>query len=163
MHRVEQLYRAFQRDVYLYLLSLTGDPTQAEDLTSETFLQALCAIGRFRGDSSVKTWLLGIARHLWLRQLRSPPPLTGDSALLGAYLCGPGPESQLIARQAVDRIAQLLSEKGEGPRRTIYLRALGHSYDEIAVMLHISPKSARVIEFRTKKWLREQLQKEGYL
>ncbi|WP_418757842.1 sigma factor-like helix-turn-helix DNA-binding protein [Gemmiger sp.] len=42
------------------------------------------------------------------------------------------------------------------------LRAEGYTYAEIAVQLHISESSARVIEHRTRSWLKEILTKEGY-
>ena len=67
---VEELYRIYKQDVYGYLLSLTRDPSLAEDLLSETFLKAIQSLPKFRGDSTSKTWLLGIARNLWLQELR---------------------------------------------------------------------------------------------
>ncbi len=39
------------------------DRQAADDLTQETFLRAMPALGRFRGDSSARTWLLQIARR----------------------------------------------------------------------------------------------------
>ena len=67
MRAVEELYATYRDDLFRYLCSLTHDPAQAEDLLSETFLQALQSAGSFRGRSSEKTWLFGIARNLWLR------------------------------------------------------------------------------------------------
>ena len=47
-------------------------------------------------------------------------------------------------------------------RRVVQLRAEGYSYAEIAARLGISESSARVIEHRTRTWLKQQLAKEGY-
>ena len=47
-------------------------------------------------------------------------------------------------------------------RRVVQLRAMGYSYNEIAAELHISESSARVIEHRTRTWLKQMLAKEGY-
>ena len=44
----------------------------------------------------------------------------------------------------------------------VHLRAMGYSYNEIAAELHISESSARVIEHRTRTWLKQMLAKEGY-
>lgn len=71
MENIKQLYIQYHKDVYKYLLSLTHNVTISEDLTSETFLKALQSIWDFRGESSVKTWLFGIARNLWLQSLRN--------------------------------------------------------------------------------------------
>ena len=47
--------------IYGLLFRLTQDPEEARDLTQETFLSALRAIGRFRGEANLKTWLFRIA------------------------------------------------------------------------------------------------------
>jgi RNA polymerase sigma-70 factor (ECF subfamily) len=52
-----------QPDVYRFCASL-GDRSTADDLTQETYLRALGALPRFRGDSSARTWLLAIARNV---------------------------------------------------------------------------------------------------
>lgn len=49
-----------------------GDRSAAEDAAQETFLQAWRGRERFRGDSSLKTWLTGIALNVCRHQLRSP-------------------------------------------------------------------------------------------
>ena len=47
------------------------DQQSGDDLAQETFLRALRALPGFRGDSSARTWLLAIARHTCLDELRS--------------------------------------------------------------------------------------------
>lgn len=51
MRTLEELYRAYRDDVYRYLYSLTRDAAQAEDLLSETFLQALQNAASYRGEA----------------------------------------------------------------------------------------------------------------
>ncbi|MGY2078623.1 sigma-70 family RNA polymerase sigma factor [Modestobacter sp. SYSU DS0657] len=48
-----------------------ADRQVAEDLTQETYLRALPALARFEGRSSVRTWLLSIARRVCADHLRS--------------------------------------------------------------------------------------------
>lgn len=59
-----------QRDVWRFLAHLT-DPTQADDLTQETFLRAMTSIARFEGRSNGRVWLLSIARRVVVDQIRS--------------------------------------------------------------------------------------------
>lgn len=47
-----------------------GDRAVADDLTQEVYLRALPALARFRGDSSARTWLLQIARHVCVDHVR---------------------------------------------------------------------------------------------
>lgn len=52
------------------LCARLGDRAAADDLTQEVFLRALPALARFRGDSSARTWLLQIARHVCADHVR---------------------------------------------------------------------------------------------
>lgn len=65
------MFRLYQRPVFAYFLRMVGDRHDAEELTQETFTRACHAIRRFRGDSSVATWLFGIARRVLLEALRA--------------------------------------------------------------------------------------------
>ena len=57
------LYDALAADVYRYLLIILGEKGAAEDVLQETFLAVWQQARHFRGDSRVKTWILGIARY----------------------------------------------------------------------------------------------------
>jgi RNA polymerase sigma-70 factor (ECF subfamily) len=59
------LYDRFHRDVHRFIAHLARrDQTIADDLMQLTFLEAYKSAPRFRGDSTVKTWLFGIAANL---------------------------------------------------------------------------------------------------
>ena len=162
MTGIEELYRTYKQDVHGYLLSLTHDPSLAEDLLSETFLKAIQSLPRYRGESTVKTWLLGIARNTWLQELGSRRQAVEYNDLLEVYV-GEGMIDPLLTRQAVARVGELLQQKEERARRVVSMRVDGIPYQEISKTLGITESSARVIDFRTKKWLRQTLEKEGLL
>ena len=142
--------------------SLTHDPAQAEDLLSETFLQALQSAGSFRGQSSEKTWLFGIARNLWLRALRRRRPTVPLEDLAG-LAAGEEPADAAAARMLRDRIRTLLAQKDERTRAIVMQRMQGVPFETIARALGISAGSARVMDYRTRQWLKETLRKEGLL
>lgn len=56
--------------VYHYTLSLCRNETEAQDLTQETFLKAMSAVGSFKGNSSLYTWLCAIAKNLWISRCK---------------------------------------------------------------------------------------------
>ncbi len=56
-----ELYRRHVNRVYRYHMAHTGDPNEAEDLTSQTFMAALEGIRSFRGDGSFAAWIMGIS------------------------------------------------------------------------------------------------------
>lgn len=167
MEAIEQLYRKYRDDVYRYLCSLTHDAQAAEDLLSETFLKALQALGRYDGRASVRTWLFAIARHAWVDSLRRHKPTVSYEDLLAGYLAEGRPAAADVPadqdrRELADRAKALLASRKAPAPEILRLRALGYSFAEIAVNCGISESSARTLDFRTRKWLREQLEKEGY-
>lgn len=58
------LVRLYERRVFSLLLRLVGRRDEAEDLAQEVFVQVFKAIGSFRGESKLSTWLFRIAVNL---------------------------------------------------------------------------------------------------
>ena len=158
---LEKLFSEHYKDIYRYLYSLTRDVHLSEDLASETFLEALRSIGSFRGESDVKTWLFSIARHRWTRYLRrkkrEPSKVAAEEYIREAGGTEWDQEDLLTARMIMD----ILSEGPERSRDIVLMRLEGYSFHEIASKHGISESSARVIDFRTRKKLREILKEEG--
>src|SRR5438067_10197109 len=81
----ERLVTEHSGDVYALLYRLTTDAEEARDLTQETFLRAFQSIDRFRGDSSLKTWIYRIAinqarnRWRWWRRRRRDATVSLDA------------------------------------------------------------------------------------
>lgn len=65
-----ELYHRHLASVYRYHLAHTGNPKDAEDLTSQTFMAALEGINSFRGTGPYIAWLMGIASRKRLRYFR---------------------------------------------------------------------------------------------
>jgi RNA polymerase sigma-70 factor (ECF subfamily) len=162
MKEIYRLYVEYKADLYHYLLGLTRNPTTADDLLSETFLKAIISLPTYRGDSTIKTWLFGIARNLWLQQIKKQKPTVEYDDLIDIGIEGDLLQSIISSNLAV-RINELLNEKDDKAREILKMRMQGYSYSIIAQKLNISENSARVIEFRIKKWLKQALFEEGYL
>jgi RNA polymerase sigma-70 factor (ECF subfamily) len=69
-----ELYRAFSRRLYAYVLRQLADPAQAEEIVADTLYEVWKAPARFRGDAQFSTWLIGIARNKVLMAYRSRKP-----------------------------------------------------------------------------------------
>ncbi len=162
MKKIEKLYKEYSQEVYGYILHLTHNPSLSEDLLQEVFLKAIVSIGSFKGKSTIKTWLFGIARNLWLQELRRHKKTIEYNDLLEIYVKDEL-EAAVINKELIKKIEVLLADKEERTRKIMKLRIQGKSYGEIALELQISESSARVIEFRTRKGIREVLVKEGYI
>lgn len=72
----EQVYDLYFRDVYRYILQLSGSEHVAEEITSDTFFKALRSIGKFRGSCDMRVWLCQIAKNCYSPVKSCPLPLT---------------------------------------------------------------------------------------
>ena len=64
------LYEAHKRRVYSLCLRMVSDPTEAEDLSQEAFLQVFRKLSTFRGESAFSTWLHRLVVNVVLMHLR---------------------------------------------------------------------------------------------
>ena len=165
MQDLEELYQLYSPDIYRYLCGLTHNPVWAEDLLSETFLKAVRAFGRFEGRSSIKTWLFTIARNVWVDALRRKRPTLSYDDMLAGYLEQDMPdprglEEECDTRDLARRARQLLETCKPNARTVLLMRAQGYSFAEIAQACGITENSARMLSFRTRNWLRDQLKQE---
>lgn len=96
-----RLYEQHARQIYRYLYSTTGSIADAEDLTSQVFLQAMEDLGKFRNQGDFRTWLFTIARSRAIdhfRKRKTEIPL--DETNLHAHEADP--LSEVIRRNQVD-------------------------------------------------------------
>src|SRR5580700_11562139 len=75
----ERIYQLHSRKVYNLCLRMTGDRTEAEDLTQDVFLQLLRKIDTFRGESAFSTWLHRMSVNIVLMRFRKKPK--GETSL----------------------------------------------------------------------------------
>jgi RNA polymerase sigma-70 factor (ECF subfamily) len=164
----DQLVIRHQSAVYLAALAALRVPQDAEEVAQDAFVRAWSNLGRFRGDSSFKTWLLTIAwncamsrrRSLlsWLRRAVAmdavaEPSDRGDSQDTAMA----GSEMVRHARQAIQALTPTL-------RDTLLLAQSGdYSYGEIGAMLRVPVGTVkwRVAEARRK--VRQELAGRGYV
>jgi len=126
------LVRATQSDVWRLCAAL-GDPDSADDLTQETYLRAFGALHRFERRSSVRTWLLAIARRVCADAVRSRRrrrlSLVRDDAALENL--APAGAVDLVAEGAT--VADLLTRLEPDRREAFVLtQLLGLPYAEAA-------------------------------
>ena len=134
------LYDRFHRDVYAFVhRAITSDDTHLDDLVQDTFLAAFHAAARFRGRSSVKTWLFGIAINTGRNFIRSetrrrkahehyPLPVP----------CSPHPDDAFQSTRELSRVAEAIAGLPY-KLRVAYVTCVleGVGSDEAAVALRV--------------------------
>ena len=157
MQTMDEIYRQYARTVYKYLLSLTQDADLAEELTQETFYQAIRSSTRYDGSAKITTWLCGIAKNVlftWRRKHKETEPLTDAEQNTNLIT----ESSEETALQSMEKIGLIRRLHGlpEPYREVMYLRAFGGlSFKEIAEVSGKTENWARVTFYRGKEKLKK--------
>jgi RNA polymerase sigma-70 factor (ECF subfamily) len=164
----------YSGDVYALLFRLTENSEEAGDLTQETFLSALKAIGKFRGEADLKTWLFRIAVNesrnrfrWWKRRNRhntislDAPTATSGKQSLHETLSGSSanPEENALRQERETALKKALRDLPDIFREAIILCDIeGLSYEEISVALEINIGTVKSRIARGRDELRKKLE-----
>lgn len=158
MQSLEEIYEMYSRKVYLFLLSKTNNEQLAEELTQETFFQAVQCIDQFQGNSSILTWLCAIAKNVWLKYLRKHQEILSiEDVILEIE-----DKKEIHIPWEQKEILQLIHNMKEPIREVMYLRLISNlSFAEIGEIIGKTENWTRVTFFRGKqKIVKEMLRDE---
>jgi RNA polymerase sigma-70 factor, ECF subfamily len=152
-----EIYEAHARDVFRFALYLSGNRSEAEDLTAEAFVRLWTA--RNVRLATVKAYLLAITRNLHLEQLR----VRRVSEELSDFVedRSPSPEAVAVGRDRVTKLLAILQTMPEVDRSALLMRADGLSYEEIAEALGITLSNTKVKIHRARVKAAVLLKKKG--
>lgn len=153
--------------LYRYAYRRLGDRHTAEDLTQETLLSAWGARHSFAGNSSERTWLVGILKHRladhW-RKARREPPMSDFDAVVdeydwnGVHPHDPPPDIALEQRQKWQILVDCLAMLPPAQARAVTLCGIeGLSGDEACKLLGMAPPNLWVTLHRARARLRRDL------
>ena len=185
LDHMEEVYRRHAQTVYRYLLSRTGNSDIAEELTQETFYQAVKSANKFNGSCTVVTWLCSIARNKLYEHMRKKnrelliddtentavnlqitkagrpgKRRMGDdsAARLQDAQTVTSAEAEIISSENRVELMRALQQLDPGMREVIYMRLFGElSFREIGEVLGRSENWARVNYYRGKERLKKNI------
>lgn len=159
MQSMDEIYQAYAKTVYKYLLTRTHDADLAQELTQETFYQAIRSIHRFDGSCQISTWLCAIAKNLWLSyQRKHPQTELLEERIEDTKLATASAEQEALETESRVEIMKKLHVCPEPFREVLYLRIFGNlSFREIGEIMEKTENWARVTFYRGKEKLREEL------
>ncbi|MRX73729.1 sigma-70 family RNA polymerase sigma factor [Bacillus lacus] len=158
---IEDLYERYFDDVYHYLLFFTNSKTEAEDLTHDTFVKVLKNLDNFNHKSSIKTWILSIAKHTSIDHYRKkkfisilPGALTNkEQSKYG------NPQHELEHHQNWEALQKALLLLKPDYRNVVILRGLKeYSIKETSEILNWKESKVKVNYHRAIQLLRKHLQ-----
>ncbi len=164
MVKTDDIYEEYANLIYKYLYRLSGNREISEELTQETFYQALRTADSFKGESKISTWLCQIAKHSWYKYLEKQPkekPMCFEDIPEVADEEG-SPERLIMkvdGRVALYRQVHLLNEPY---KEVVMLRILGElRFSEIGLIMGKTENWARVTFHRAKMILIERGKQNG--
>jgi len=155
---VEKIYAQHFQSVYRYAFSLCRNETTAEDVTSETFLKAIGAIDKFKGDCSVKVWLCQIAKNTYFSSLKKTKMETTLDLEVEIESEASDFTEKLSDKTSALEIHHCLHSLEEPYKEVFSLRIFGElSFSEIAELFGKTENWARITYHRAKLKLKEAL------
>ena len=115
------------RSVYQTAYRILGQAADAEDVTQEAFVAAYRSIGTFRGEGSLRGWLLRIATRIAFRRLSQRREMVDVSSLAEAALVDRSaePARSVVAAERRDAVRDAIAELSDPYREVVALRFLG--------------------------------------
>jgi len=158
---VERYKDAVQNLAYRML----SNATEAEDITQETFVRAYTQLATYKSVHKFSTWLLSIASHLAIDQLRRRRflalPLEDVPFLEWIVDMGISPEQSALQGEQQDEIQSYLQRLPGKYRAVIILRYwYDFSYDEIATALKLTPPLVKARLHRARELLARYMQQK---
>jgi len=155
----ERLYRLHAGRVYALCLRLAGEPVEARELVQDTFVHAWEALPRFRGESSLTTWLHRIAVNVLLERRRGDRRRTARVSLVededdverapsaGAFVAPTDVATAIDLERAIAALPP-------GVRRAFVLHEVeGYTHEEVAGMTGLATGTLRAQLHRARQLL----------
>lgn len=148
------IFKLYSKDIYRYAYSILKDHEDSQDIVQDVFVKFMETSDSYRGDCSLKTWLIVIARNQCYNLIKSRKVRQGFEKELDTVDFSNTIEDKITVEYA---LKQLNVEENE----LIFLREyLGLSYKDIAQLLNITIDNVKVRLFRIKQKLRKVLSDE---
>lgn len=164
---MDAVYRQHAQTVFKYLMSLTHDADLAEELTQETFYQAVRSIDRFDESCKITTWLCAIAKNQYFAYMKKHARLQVDPDVdlmfdgAGMIRNTVSAEQEVLQQSGQVELLKKLHAFPEPGREVLYLRMFGNlSFREIGEVMGKTENWARVTFFRARTNLRKELEKD---
>lgn len=150
MTEFSYIYEHYGKQVYGFLLSLSGDEKIAEELTQETFYKAFLHIDRFEGKCSIYTWLCQIGKNAYFKEVKRKnkgvnKEVSADFDINKDFVM------DIVHREQMMSVHKVLHEIPEPYREVFTLKVFGElKFKEIAEIFDKTESWAKVTYYRAK-------------
>ncbi|MGN0332826.1 MAG: RNA polymerase sigma factor [Lachnospiraceae bacterium] len=152
MLNMDSIYKEYAQIVYKFLMSLCYEEDTAEELTQETFYQAVRCSNKYDGTCKVSTWLCQIAKHLWYRELEHRKKKKTETLTEEIVSISKSPDEEICIREEKMELFRKVHILDETAKEVVLLRITGaFSFREIGELFGKNENWARVTYYRAKQ------------
>ncbi len=160
------LVEKYKDSVFNVAYRMLGNASEAEDVAQEAFVRAYTQLHTYKDSHRFSTWLLSIASHLSIDQLRRRRflalPLENVPFLEWIADLSLGPEESALAGETSDEMQKVLALLPTKYRAVLVLRYWHDlSYEEIAEVLHLTPPLVKARLHRARELVARQMKASG--
>lgn len=163
MQDMDSIYIKYGKMLYKYVFCLTGNEDITEEIVQETFLVAVKDINKFRNECKISTWLCQISKYIWYKKLKKeklkkeiPLDILENTLYIEETI-----EENFLNKEKKIQLFKKIQEFDEDTKNVMYLRIFGNfEYSEIAEIMNKTSNWARIVFFRGKQKLKEDLENE---
>jgi RNA polymerase sigma-70 factor, ECF subfamily len=158
-----ELYKAFSRKVYAYVLNMLNDHARAEEVVVDTLYEVWRQPQRFRGDSQFSTWLIGIARRkaLMVYRARRPDEIHDDLESIAETSAADSPDgyAELATKQRREGVQHCMGKLSDEHRECLHLVFFeGFSLAEVAEVQNCPEGTVKTRLFHARQKIKNCLQ-----
>lgn len=162
----DEIYENYHQDIYRFVFYMVKDKQICEDLVQDIYIKILQSYATFRGESSRKTWLLSIARHVVIDYFRSQK--SKRNYILDFFNWSekgetihdqlPLPDEIVLKNEEISKIYHYLDKCSADQKSVLILRFIqSFSIQETAEILNFSVSKVKTTQHRGLKKIRQYL------
>jgi len=155
----EKLYNTYYMKVYSFMMTLSKNQHDAEEITQKTFFKAMTANKKHSGGASEFTWLCAIAKNLYIDDRRMQSRVSElDTDIASDANSDASIESKFADEDSAFRVHQVLHNLDEPYKEVFQLRVFGElSFQKIGLLFGKTETWARVTHFRARQKIQERM------
>jgi RNA polymerase sigma-70 factor, ECF subfamily len=160
---ISRLYQEHYMDVYKFLVCFSGNRNDAEDLTQEVFIRVLNHLSRYNHQSSIKTWILSIAKHVAIDHYRKKKfvSIFKEGFFKKLVSAERQPNEEMEEREMKKSVHDAIASLKPDYRSIVILRGINEfSVKETSEILQCSQSKVKVSYYRALKELKKKLNVE---
>lgn len=156
---MDGIYQAYFRDVFLYMYSLSGNKSIAEDIAQETFVKALKSLDSFDGSKDIRAWLFTIAKNTYFTYCKRKNILNDSTPPEEMPDASSRVVERMIDQEMAFQVHQYLHQMKEPYKEVFLLRVFGElSFEKIGLLFGKSASWARVTYYRAKVQIQDYME-----